>query len=44
MDLAVLGTHGEIDFSRYMMGGVSAKIVRTTPVPGMWVREPESSG
>ena len=44
IDLAVLGTHGETDFSRYMMGGVSAKIVRTSPVPVMWVREPESSG
>jgi nucleotide-binding universal stress UspA family protein len=44
IDLAVLGTHGETDFSRYMMGGVSAKIVRTSPVPVMWVREPESGG
>jgi nucleotide-binding universal stress UspA family protein len=44
IDLAVLGTHGKTDFSRYMMGGVSAKIVRTSPVPVMWVREPESSG
>jgi nucleotide-binding universal stress UspA family protein len=40
IDLAVLGTHGETDFSRYVMGGVSAKIVRTSPVPVMWVREP----
>ena len=44
IDLAILGTHGETDFSRYMMGGVSAKIVRTSPVPVMWVREPDSSG
>ncbi|WP_435347370.1 universal stress protein [Haloarchaeobius sp. HRN-SO-5] len=44
IDLAILGTHGETDFSRYMMGGVSAKIVRTSPVPVMWVREPETSG
>lgn len=43
IDLAILGTHGETDFSRYMMGGVSAKIVRTSPIPVMWVREPESS-
>ncbi|SEP27754.1 Nucleotide-binding universal stress protein, UspA family [Halogranum amylolyticum] len=42
VDLAVLGTHGETDFGRYMMGGVSAKIVRTSPVPVMWVREPVS--
>lgn len=44
IDLAILGTHGETDFSRYMMGGVSAKIVRTSPVPVMWVRESESGG
>ncbi|WP_368407734.1 universal stress protein [Halorussus amylolyticus] len=43
IDLAILGTHGETDFSRYVMGGVSAKIVRTSPVPVMWVREPESN-
>ncbi|WP_394353425.1 universal stress protein [Natronomonas gomsonensis] len=40
----IIGTHGKTDFSRYMMGGVSAKIVRTSPVPVMWVREPDSSG
>jgi nucleotide-binding universal stress UspA family protein len=44
IDLAILGTHGQTDFSRYMMGGVSAKIVRTSPVPVLWVREPDSSG
>jgi nucleotide-binding universal stress UspA family protein len=44
IDLAVLGTHGKTDFSRYMMGGVSAKIVRTSPVPVMWVREQEPTG
>lgn len=43
IDLAIVGTHGETDFSRYVMGGVSAKIVRTSPVPVMWVREPEQS-
>jgi nucleotide-binding universal stress UspA family protein len=42
IDLAVLGTHGQTDFSRYVMGGVSAKLVRTSPVPMMWVREPDS--
>lgn len=44
VDFAILGTHGTTDFSRYVMGGVSAKIVRTSPVPVMWVREPEPSG
>jgi nucleotide-binding universal stress UspA family protein len=43
IDFAILGTHGTTNFSRYMMGGVSAKIVRTSPVPVMWVREPDSS-
>ncbi len=43
IDHAILGTHGETDFSRYVMGGVSAKIVRTFPIPVMWVREPESN-
>lgn len=42
IDLAILGIHGESDFSRYMMGGVSAKVVRTSPIPIMWVREPAS--
>ena len=42
IDLAVLGTHGQTDFSRYVMGGVSAKLVRTSPVPVMWVRESDA--
>lgn len=42
IDLAILGTHGQTEFNRYVMGGVSAKIVRTSPVPVMWVRAPES--
>lgn len=42
IDLAVLGTQGRTDFSRYVLGGVSAKLVRTSPVPVMWVREPDS--
>jgi nucleotide-binding universal stress UspA family protein len=42
IDLAVLGTHGQTDFSRYVMGGVSAKLVRTSPVPVVWVRESDA--
>lgn len=42
IDLAIMGTHGRTDFNRYVMGGVSAKLVRTSPVPVMWVREPHS--
>jgi nucleotide-binding universal stress UspA family protein len=44
IDIAVLGTHGQTDFSRYVLGGVSAKLVRTSPVPVMWVREADSDG
>ncbi|MEF8799583.1 MAG: universal stress protein [Halolamina sp.] len=43
IELAVLGVHGETEFSRYMMGGVSAKIIRTAEIPVMWVREPATS-
>lgn len=42
IDLAIMGTYGQTDFSRYVMGGVSAKLVRQSPVPVAWVREPES--
>lgn len=41
IDLAVLGTQGETNVSRYVMGGVSAQFVRTSPIPVMWVRQPE---
>jgi nucleotide-binding universal stress UspA family protein len=41
VDLTVLGTHGQTDFSRYVMGGVSSKLVRTSRVPVMWVRDPD---
>jgi nucleotide-binding universal stress UspA family protein len=42
IELAVLGTRGQTDFSRYVMGGVSARLVRTSPVPVTWVRDPDS--
>jgi hypothetical protein len=41
---AILSTHGTTGFSRYMMGGVRAKPLRTSSIPVMWVREPDSSG
>ena len=44
IDLAILGAHGQTDFNRYVMGGVSAKLVRTSPVPVMWVREADADG
>lgn len=43
VDLVALGTHGDTDFSRYVLGGVSAKLVRTSPVPVLLVREPEAT-
>lgn len=42
IDLAVSGTHGQTDFSRYVLGGVYAKLVRTSSVPVMWVRDGDS--
>jgi nucleotide-binding universal stress UspA family protein len=37
--LVAVGTHGETDFSRYTMGGVAAKIVRTSPAPVLLATE-----
>lgn len=44
VDLAVMGTQGTTNFSRYVLGGVSAKFVRSAPIPVMWMREPDSNG
>lgn len=43
VDLAVLGIYGRTEFSRYVLGGVSSKVVRTAPIPVLWVREPAPS-
>ena len=40
IDIEILRTHERTDFGRYVMGGVSAKLVWTSTVPVMWVREP----
>lgn len=42
--LAISGTHGQPDPGRYVMGVVSATLVRTSPVPVVWVREFDSGG
>lgn len=42
IDLTILGTRGETDFSQYALGGVSAKLLRTSPVPVMLVRDVEA--
>ncbi|MFT4946015.1 MAG: nucleotide-binding universal stress UspA family protein [Natronomonas sp.] len=39
IDLVVLGTRGETDFSKYVLGGVSDKLIRTAPVPVLVVPE-----
>lgn len=44
IDLVALGTHGRTEFSRHVLGGVSTKLLRTSPVPVLMVREPNSSG
>lgn len=40
-DLAVLGTHGRTGFDRYLLGSVAEKLLRTSPVPVLTVREAE---
>ena len=39
VDLVAVGTHGETDFSQYVLGGVSSKLLRTSPVPVLLTRE-----
>lgn len=39
VDLVVMGTQGKTDFSRYVLGGVTSKLVRTSPVPVMMLRD-----
>jgi nucleotide-binding universal stress UspA family protein len=39
VDLVVVGTHGRTDLDRYLLGSVAEKLVRSSPVPVMTVRE-----
>ncbi|AFK19887.1 universal stress protein [Haloferax mediterranei ATCC 33500] len=41
IDLVVMGTHGHTGFDRYMLGSVAEKLLRTSPVPVLTVREPK---
>ncbi|ELZ96993.1 universal stress protein UspA-like protein [Haloferax mucosum ATCC BAA-1512] len=41
IDLVVVGTHGHTGFDRYMLGSVAEKLIRTSPVPVLTVREPK---
>lgn len=39
VDVVVLGTHGRTGFERYVLGSVAEKLVRTSPIPVLTVRE-----
>jgi nucleotide-binding universal stress UspA family protein len=41
IDLVVMGTHGRSGLERYLLGSVTEKIVRTSSVPVLTVRQPE---
>lgn len=43
VDLVVVGTHGRTGFDRYLLGSVAEKLVRTSPVPVLTVREPTAA-
>ncbi|MBS3760567.1 MAG: universal stress protein [Halodesulfurarchaeum sp.] len=42
IDLVVVGTHGRTGFDRYVLGSVTEHLVRTSPIPVLTVRIPES--
>jgi len=42
IDLIVMGTHGRSGLERYLLGSVTEKIVRTSPVPVLTVRSSDS--
>jgi nucleotide-binding universal stress UspA family protein len=44
VDLVAIGTHGETDFSRSVLGGVTTKIVRDSSVPVLLRREADTTG
>ncbi|WP_254271578.1 universal stress protein [Haloarcula marina] len=41
VDLLALGTQGQTNFSWYALGGVTSKLVRSSPVPVLTTRTPE---
>ncbi|MCG1003142.1 MULTISPECIES: universal stress protein [Halobacterium] len=43
IDLVVMGTHGRSGLERYLLGSVTEKIVRTSPVPVLTVRSTDSA-
>jgi len=42
IDLLVVGTHGRTGLDRYLLGSVTEKLVRTSPVPVLTVHEPNA--
>jgi len=42
IDLVVVGTHGRTGFDRYVLGSVTEYLVRTSPIPVLTVRAPET--
>ena len=42
VDLVVVGTHGRTGFDRYVLGSVTEYLVRTSPIPVLTVRAPET--
>ena len=41
-DLVAMGTHGREGVERYLLGSVTERVLRTSPVPVLTVRAPES--
>ncbi|SNR31609.1 universal stress protein [Halorubrum vacuolatum] len=40
IDLVIMGTHGRTGLDRYLLGSVTERVVRTSPVPVLTVRQP----
>lgn len=41
VDLIVMGTHGRSGIDRYLLGSVTEKVVRSSPVPVLTIRAPD---
>jgi len=44
VDLVVMGTHGRTGVGRFLLGSVTERVVRTSPVPVLTVRGDEAMG